>query len=216
MAKILCYEEEMISLILLFLSHPASALELGASTSFQIAKEQVKSASGDSNGALFTHQQLGGWVSALVPVAESIKAGGFVHYEHGKREMCDYSLSSGVPTPISCNSGSYNQFWIGPTGRVEWKAVFFEASYVLFGIRGDTAYSNLYSNGSTETLRTHPLKAWVFTPGVFVDLGNNLHLNLKLEYRYLYYSRVGGGNLPNDQLFGTQAIRPQIGLSWFM
>lgn len=200
---------------LLLIALNASASEWGISSSFLLAKEQVRAGDGASNGPLFEDRQLALWLHWYHPLGESWAIGPFAHYEHGARRMCAYATNaSGAPAPASCHSGTSNDFWLGPAARYRWESLFFEAQYILFGRRTDSAYASLAApEAGSTTYSTHPFKAWVLTPGARVPLTESIDLLLKIEYRFLYYSSRGGRDLPGDQLYGNQAIRPQIGLS---
>ncbi len=193
------------------------AAELQIGTSFFYAKEQAKGSSGQSGGALFTDRQnslsLHGYFQ-LIPESR-FSFGAFTAFELGNRRSCDYggTDAAGVPQPSACRAGKYTQFWIGPSVQWAWRSLILQTSYIAYGSRVDEAYPTLQSpGGSDSTFRTHPLKAWVFTPGFKLELTEQIEVFLKLEYRYLYYSKRGGGELAQSQLYGNQAIRPHLGI----
>lgn len=196
----------------------AQAFPLSAEfgTSFMFAKEQVRNGAGDPTGPLFMDRQLGLQLSGRYRFAPWFSAGLFTHFENGERQSCLYGTSSqGVAEAQSCRDGDYHQFWIGPAGRVEGEIWFLDVHYIAYGSRVDQAYPSLTGSGATSTtFRTHPLKAWVFFPGAQFDLGGSFSLMLKLEYRYVYYNRRGRVPLSGSQLYGNQAIRPQIAVAY--
>lgn len=193
------------------------ATELQVGTSFFYSKEQAKGNSGASGGALFTDRQnslsLHGYFQ---PLPESrVSFGAFTAFELGNRRSCEYGGldAAGVPQPSGCRTGKYTQFWIGPSAQWVWRSLILQASYIVFGTRTDEAYPTLQSpSGSNSTFRTHPWKAWILTPGLKLALTEQIEVFLKMEYRYLYYSKRGGGELSQGQLYGNQAIRPHFGL----
>ena len=195
----------------------ASELQLGAS--FLFAKEQAKNSSGQSGGALFTDRETALNVSNYwkIDEASDFSFGGFISYEFGNRRSCAYGGldAQGVPQPSDCRAGKYNQFWIGPSVQWVWRTFFMQASYIIFGTRSDEAYPTLQSpGGSDSSFRTHPFKAWIFTPGLKLEINERTQAFVKIEYRYLYYSKRGGGELSSGQLYGNQSIRPQLGVSF--
>lgn len=187
-----------------------------ASLAFGILQEQVKNADGKSNGRLFQSVSGALMAAGAYRLAGWLDAGAFVMVEAGDRAAAEFGGvdGNGVPGTISRAGGSYTMFWIGPFLRAGWRNAFLEIGYVAVGIRDDDAYPTLTSAGGSggENFRSDPLRAWVFAPGMRTSLAPNLDLTLKVEYRFLYYDRRGD-RLANELFYGTQAIRPHIGVS---
>lgn len=187
-----------------------------ASLAFGIIQEQAKNASGESGGRLF--QSVSGALQAGggYRVLDWLDLGAFLMAETGNRSAAEFGGvdAAGVPRTLERAGGSYLMFWIGPQLRARWRNAFLEVGYVALGIRDDDAYPALTAEGGTgaEQFRSDPLRAWVFTPGMSTPLGPHLDLTLKVEYRFLYYNRRGD-RLAGELVYGTQAIRPHIGLS---
>lgn len=194
-----------------------SLWSVDASVAFGILQEQAKNASNESGGRLFQSVTAALLVSGTHHIAAWADLGVFGMVEVGERSAADFGgvNSAGVPTPISHDGGRYSMFWIGPMVRLNWRSAFLDIGYVAFGVRDDTAYPTLTSpsGSSDEPFRTDPLRSWMFTAGMRTPMWDNVDLTLKIEYRYLYYDRRGD-RLENDLVYGTQAIRPHIGLSF--
>jgi hypothetical protein len=204
----------LLSLFVGFSAHAESFVTAETGVSVLASKEQAKSASGASGGPLFTDRQVALTLGSHARFLKWMSVGLFFSYEAGNRESCLYSVDAGgVPAPLDCRSGQYRQVWLGPALRFHWRQFFLDANYIAFGTRKDHAYSSLSGDGTNQgSFRTHPLKAWVFFPGVGIPLTDDLELLIKLEYRYVYYDERSG-KLPGGQLYGNQSIRPQIALS---
>lgn len=188
-----------------------------ASLAFGILAEQAKSSSGESGGRLFQSVNGAALFSGTHKPLHWLDAGVFFMFEAGVRSAAEYGgvNSSGVPTTQTRAGGHYNMYWLGPIVRPHWKNLFLEIGYIALGLRDDNAYPTLISVGGTSksSFKTDPLRAWMFALGMMTPLTESLNLTLKVEYRYLYYNRRGG-ELANDLVYGTQAIRPHIGLAF--
>ena len=187
-----------------------------ASVAFGIVQEQVKNSDGVSGGRLFQSVNGALMVAGGYRVANWLDLGAFFMVEAGDRSAADFGgvNSAGIPTTLTRAGGSYTMFWIGPLLRAHWRNAFLEIGYVAYGIRDDDAYPTLTSAGGTgyESFRSDPLRSWVFAPGMRTPLTEYLDLTLKVEYRFLYYNRRGD-RLANELFYGTQSIRPHIGIS---
>lgn len=191
---------------------------IDASLAAALIAEQAKNSSGDSGGRLFQDAQLGLLLSGSRQALDWLDVGAFLMAEHGVRSASQFGGvgPDGVPTTISRSGGSYSFFWVGPLARARWRALFLEAGYIAFGVRHDGALGGLVtrSGGNSADLRTDPLRAWLFAGGATVPLTDRLGLTLRVEYRFTYYNRRGGERLNHDLLYGTQAIRPHVGLAY--
>lgn len=206
-----------------FVSGSASSQEPGdrpwridPSIAFGILQEQVKNSDGESGGRLFQSVSGAVLVSGGYRVVNWLDLGAFFMVEAGDRSAAEFGGldPAGIPTTLTRAGGSYTMFWVGPLMRVYWRNAFLEIGYVAFGIRDDDAYPTLTSVGGigAESFRSDPLRSWVFAPGMRTPLTDHIDLTLKVEYRFLYYDRRGD-RLANDLFYGTQAIRPHIGIS---
>ncbi|MEW6055091.1 MAG: hypothetical protein AB1540_00630 [Bdellovibrionota bacterium] len=171
-------------------------------------KEQVRDASGESQGPLFDQWAVAPRIAVAREIAPVFAAGIFSSYEYGKHRECGY-VSSSI-SPSACSSTRYHQYFLGPTGRVKWKALFLDLSYIAFGIRSDSRSDEIA--GSKGLLWVHPLRAWLFHPGMWIDLSESMAMSLRIEYRFLYFDRTSSGKLPQAVQFGTQSIRPVFGI----
>jgi hypothetical protein len=194
-----------------------SLWRIDGSVAFGILQEQAKNESGQSGGRLFQSVSGALLLSGGYRVLCWLDGAVFVMLEAGNRSAAEFGGvdSRGVPTTLTRAGGTYTMVWIGPLLRAHWRTAFLEVAYVAFGVRDDAAYPALTSSGgSTEELfRTDPLRAWMFAPGMRTSLADNLDLTLKIEYRFLYYNRRGE-RLANRLFYGTQAIRPHLGVSY--
>lgn len=188
-----------------------------ASLAFGILQEQAKNSSGESGGRLFQSVNGAALLSGSYKTIDWLDAGLFFMFETGVRSAAEFGgvNSSGVPTTQTRSGGHYTMYWLGPMIRPHWRNLFLEIGYVALGLRDDNAYPALISVGGTskDSFRTDPLRAWMFTLGMMTPLADRLNLTLKIEYRFLYYNRRGD-RLANDLVYGTQAIRPHIGLAF--
>lgn len=192
------------------------AWRVDASIAFGLLAEQAKNADGKSGGRLFQSASGAFMAAGGYRVAGWLDLGAFLMLEAGDRSAADFGGvdGAGVPTTLTRAGGSYTMFWLGPLLRAHWRTAFLEIGYVALGIRDDDAYPTLTSAGGTgdESFRSDPLRSWVFAPGMRTPLAENVDLTLKVEYRFLYYNRRGD-RLANDLFYGTQAIRPHLGIT---
>jgi len=188
-----------------------------ASLAFGILQEQSKNSSGESGGRLFQSVTGATLLSATYEPLSWLDTGLFFMFETGTRSAADFGGidSRGVPTTVSRAGGHYDMYWLGPLIRPHWKNLFLEVAYIAFGLRDDNAYSGLVSPGGStdDSFIVDPLRAWMFALGMSTPLWEKIALTLKVEYRFLYFNRRGG-DLPGNTVYGTQAIRPHIGLAF--
>ena len=162
---------------------------------FNISLEQVKDDNGASGGRLFQSVQYGFFGMTTYRLLSWFEAGLFTHVERGVRSAANLGPNdaSGAPTIVDKVGGSYTQFWIGPTVRAFWKTLFLELSYIAYGIRWDSARSDIpnTSGDGASTFRISPSVAYLITFGGGVPITDTLQAVLRLEYRILYYDRRG-------------------------
>lgn len=188
------------------------------SLAFAVTAEQLKNDQGQSGGRLFQNTQIGLLITGTRTVVSFFDAGLFFFVEKGIKSSATYAGvdGSGVPTVTELSEGNYSQLWLGPLIRGNWKFLFLELGYVLVGKRQDSQRANVPSTtgDSTSAFSSDPLRAWLITLGGRFALSEGLDFILRIEYRHLYYRSRGGNPLINDLKYGTQAIRPHLGLSW--
>ena len=208
--------------LLLILSAPASAEEawrIDGGLSLSRFEQQVKSEVGGVAGErLVMESQVGFAAMGSYRVWGPLSLGLFVQYDLGERAAGKFEgFDADGKTVIGSESGgSFQEFWVGPLLRVQWRTLFFELAYGAFGIRTDDARDDLPDvDGSTSSaLRTSPTIAWLMALGGGVPVTDSLQVVLRLEFRIRYYDRRGSGALKDNIVHGTQNFTPFIGVAW--
>jgi hypothetical protein len=208
--------------LVLILATPGYADELwriDGGLSLSRFEQQVKSEVGGVAGErLVMESQLGFAAMGTYRVWGPLSLGLYMQYDLGERAAGKFEgFDAEGKTVIGSESGGdFQEFWVGPLLRVQWRTLFFELAYGAFGIRTDDARDDLPDeSGKTDSaLRTSPTIAWLMTLGGGVPVTDSLQVVLRLEYRVRYYDRRGNGALKDEIVHGTQNFTPFVGVAW--
>lgn len=145
-------------------------------------------------------------------------AGGYMQIDVGRREAGRFVAFDAQNAAVTSGrvGGAFAELWMGPFVRAEWRMLFAELGYGLYGVRRDDARDDLRAEGGdvSSALRTSRAVAWVLGAGGRVPLMRRLDLVLRLQYRVRYYDRRAGAALAGRAVHGTQNLTPFIGVSW--
>jgi hypothetical protein len=191
---------------------------VGGSVAFALMQEGLSGPGGRSSSRLFKDSYLALHATGTYSALPWLDAGAFALVERGWRTAADYAGVDASQVPLTKNAlgGAYTLFWTGPLVRARWSLLFFEAGYVLFGVKSDPWRSNLPSKGgdSSSVFRTGTPNRFLLGLGARIPLSSAIELLLRIEYRYHYYASRGGDALENDVELGSQALRPHLGASY--
>jgi hypothetical protein len=206
-----------------FVPREAAAVEppvrLDAGLTFSRFEQQVKTDLGGARGERLVEEFQLGFAHALTyRVWRFVHLGGFMQLDLGRREAARFAGfgADGAPVTEGRVGGRYVELWMGPLVRLEWRRVFGELGYALYGARRDDARDDLPSDTGdrTGTLRTSATVAWSFAVGGRVPLAEHLDLVLRLQYRIRYYDERRGVPLAGGAVHGTQNFTPFVGVAW--
>lgn len=200
---------------------PAQAQEswdIDVGFTFSHFQQQVKAEIGDERGERLVNElQVGVMALGSFRIWEFVSAGIFLQYDQGNRHAARFSgfdAATGKTVTADKIGGNYNEFWAGPVVRVQWKKLFGEFGYGLFGSRNDEARSDLKSStgDSTGTLALLPSIAFYASLGGAIAIVDRLDLVVRMEYRLRYYNKREGNPFQAGIEHGTQNITPFIGV----
>jgi hypothetical protein len=195
----------------------APRFRLDAGLTFSRFEQQVKSELGGVRGERLVEEFQLGYAQSLTyrllgsSDGLSLAAGGFLQVDVGQRTAARFAGfdADGKARLESAIGGRYVELWMGPLVRAEYKAVFLEAGYAVYGARRDDARSDLAtaSGDRSGTLRTSATVAWAFALGGLIPLARHIDLVLRMQYRIRYYDERSGAALSGGTVHGTQIIR---------
>lgn len=198
-------------------------VRLDGGLTFSRFEQQVKTELGGTRGDRLVEEFSFGYNQALTYRAVdwhdfSLAAGGFMQLDLGQREAARFSgfANDGSPQTTARIGGRFVELWMGPIVRLEWRRVFGELGYGLYGARRDDARDDLTDDdgNATGTLRTSASVAWTFALGGRIALVESLDLVLRMQYRIRYYDSRGGAPLAGGAVHGTQNFTPFVGVAW--
>lgn len=201
----------------------APRFRLDAGLTFSRFEQQVKTELGGTRGHRLVEEFSFGYAHSLTYRALdwndfSLAGGAFMQADVGRREAARFSGFAADGSPITTDriGGSFAELWMGPLLRLEWRRVFAELGYGLYGARRDEARDDLPSeDGSVDgTLRTSASVAWSFAVGGRIPIVDTLDLVLRMQYRIRYYDARGGWALAGGAVHGTQNYTPFVGVAW--
>lgn len=192
---------------------------LDGGLTFSRFEQQVKTEIGGAKGErLVEETQLGLAQMLGFRFWGPLTVGGYLQLDVGRREAGRFVAFDAQNTAVTTNrvGGAFAELWMGPFVRAEWRALFAELGYGLYGVRRDDARDDLPTSGGdvNGSLRTSPTVAWVLGAGGRIALFERLDLVLRLQYRVRYYDRRTTGPLTGRAVHGTQNLTPFIGVSW--
>ncbi len=185
---------------------------------FSHFQQQVKGQIGEPRGErLVNETQVGIMIMGTHQLWSVLSGGVFLQFDRGNRHAArfdGFDQATGKTVTRDKIGGNYDEFWLGPMLRVQWKELFGEFGYGLVGIRNDEARKDLLSSSgdSLGTFETSPSVAWYAGLGAAVEIGKAIDLVVRMEYRLRYYSTREGSPLTSSIEHGTQNITPYIGV----
>jgi hypothetical protein len=198
-------------------------VRLDAAIAYTRFEQQVKTELGGTRGDRLVEEFSFGYLQSLTYRALdwkdfSLSGGAFMQADAGRREAARFAGFAPDGSPITTGriGGSFAELWMGPLLRLEWRRVFAELGYGLYGARRDEARDDLpAADGSADrTLRTSASVAWSFALGGRIPIVSTLDLVLRLQYRIRYYDSRGSSALAGGAVHGTQNYTPFVGVAW--
>ncbi|MBI4417533.1 MAG: hypothetical protein HY563_02070 [Ignavibacteriales bacterium] len=187
---------------------------------FSHFQQQVKAEVGDPRGERLVNElQFGVMALGAWKIWDYASIGAFMQYDRGNRHAARFNgfdPANGKTVTVDKIGGNYRELWAGPFVRVQWKNLFGEFGYGLFGFRDDEARTDLKSSAgdSTGSFSLNPSIAWYAALGGAVALWDAWDLVIRMEYRLRYYNKREGNSFQSNIEHGTQNITPYIGLRW--
>ncbi len=180
-------------------------------------EQQIKTEIGGERGERLVEEFAVGFAgTATYRVWGPLSAGLFTRLDVGTRNAARFEQIVDERTvTVGEVGGDYNELWVGPLIRAQWKTLFAELGYGLMGIRSDDARDDLMDeDGDNESaLKTSRTIAWVLNLGGGVPINKTLQLAIRLEYRVRYYDRRDTP-LVDKLVHGTQNFTPFISVAW--
>jgi hypothetical protein len=198
-------------------------VRLDAGLTFTRFEQQVKTELGGTRGDRLVEEFSFGYAQALTYRAFdwkdfSLAGGGFLQVDVGRREAARFVgfAEDGAPQTADRIGGRFAELWMGPILRLEWRRVFGEIGYGLYGARRDDARDDLPGDDGNRsgTLRTSASVAWTFALGGRIPIVEGLDLVLRMQYRIRYYDARGSSPLAGGAVHGTQNFTPFAGIAW--
>lgn len=187
---------------------------------FSHFQQQVKAVVGDPRGErLVNETQFGIMAMINCRIWEYAFVGAFLQFDRGNRHaarFAGFDPVTGRTVTKDKIGGNYDEFWLGPMIRAEWKQLFGEFGYGLIGMRDDDARADLKSTSgdSTGTISLDPRVAWYAGIGGAISIMEKLDLVVRMEYRLRYYKEREGKPFAGNFEHGTQNITPYLGVRW--
>lgn len=213
----------LVSSLALPRAYAEPRVRLDAGLTFTRFEQQVKTELGGTRGDRLVEEFSFGYAHALTYRAFdwhdfSLAGGGFMQFDVGRREAARFTgfAPDGSPQTSNRIGGAFAELWMGPVVRLEWRRLFGELGYALYGARRDDARDDLVNDDGAArgTLRTSASVAWSFALGGRVALAGNLDFVLRMQYRIRYYDTRGGAPLSGGTIHGTQNFTPFVGIAW--
>lgn len=212
----------VLAFVLVCSAHAQDSLrwQIDVGMTYSHFQQQVKAEVGDPRGERLSYElQFGVMAMGTYHIWEYFSAGVFVQFDRGNRHTARFAgFDSVTGRTITSNkfSGNFNEFWLGPFVRGQWKHFFGEAGWGLIGFRNDGIRTDLPSStgDTTGTFDLLPSVAFFAALGAAVPFDDRLSMVFRFEYRLRYYKGREGQPFKGDFEHGTQNITPFIGVSW--
>jgi hypothetical protein len=213
-----------IGLFLLSVGIPADAwsqhsekIRVDVGATFSRIEQQIKTEVGAVRGERLVEQtELGTEVAATYEFWGPLSAGIYGQADFGTRRAgrFDGFDEDGAATLTNQSGGPYQELWLGPLVRAQYRAAFAELGYGLLTFRNDKGRDDIASEmgDTTSAFRTLPTVSWRFAIGGNLRVSETLDVSAKLIWRIRYYDRRGGDPLADDAVHGTQSYQPFIGI----
>jgi hypothetical protein len=183
-------------------------------------QQQVKAEVGDPRGErLVNETEFGLMLLGSRQVWGPVSAGVYLQFDRGNRHAARYDRidpATGRTVTKDKIGGDFRELWAGPFVKAQWRAVFLEFGYGLFGSREDDARTDLpsASGNTTDSFSLLPSVAWMMNVGGTIPLFDQLDFVARMEYRARYYDKRGGEAFKDDIEHGTQSWSPFVGIAW--
>lgn len=193
---------------------------IDAGLTFSHFQQQVKAEVGNPRGERLVNElQFGVMALGTFNVWKYLDAGVFVQFDRGNRHAArfdGFDPMSGKTVTTGKIGGNFSEWWAGPMVRLQWKEVFGEFGYGLFGFRNDDARTDIKSStgDSTGALQFNPSIAWYASLGGAVGITEDVDLVFRMEFRLRYYEKRDGNPFQDGLEHGTQNITPFFGVRW--
>lgn len=190
--------------------------DLGAFISWYTAAAEVGT-DGESNRQLISDFSLGLHGAASYRVWGPFSVGAYLQFEAGQRDAGRFTgrVEGDLARVESLTGGGFNEFWLGPLLRAQWRGLFVELGWGPLAIRHDSGRSDLTAGGRTDgAFAASPTTAWLVGLGAAVDLYGPLQAVVRINYRIRYYETRGGRDLDQGLGHGTQDVIPFVGVAW--
>ncbi len=199
---------------------PAELLRFDLGLTFHRFEQQVKSEIGGARGERLVEESAVGLSGiATWRFWGPLSFGAFARFDSGTRNAGRFvGLDDENQTIVEGEvGGDFDELWLGPLLRAQWKMLFIELGYGALGLRNDDARGDLATaDGDTDNaLRTSTTVAWLAAIGGQVNVWSNLDVVFRAEYRVRYYDRRDAP-LMDELVHGTQSFSPIVGVAWRM
>ncbi|NRA33464.1 MAG: hypothetical protein HRU17_09005 [Polyangiaceae bacterium] len=194
----------------------ASRWRTDTALGFHRFEQQVKTEVGGQRGErLVDSTELNLFGSLSYQLLDSLGVGFYAQWDHGSREAAQFVGFDADNKAVveSAVGAAYDELWIGPMLRAEWRRLFVELGYGAFGRRWDDARTDLASvSGDTAAaLETSAAIAWWIGLGGALPVSSSWDVSFRLQYRVRYYVARNGEELAGQAVHGTQSYTPFIG-----
>lgn len=185
---------------------------------FHRFEQQVKSEIGGARGERLVEESALGLAGvASWRVWGPLSIGALARYDTGSRNAGRFTGLDAEDRAVVEDEvgGDFDEFWLGPLVRAQWRMLFVELGYGALGLRDDAARGDLATadGGTDAALRTSPTVAWLAAIGGQVNVWSQLDVVFRVEYRVRYYDRRDAP-LANELVHGTQSFAPIVGVAW--
>ena len=180
-------------------------------------EQQIKTEVGGARGARLVEElSLGLSGIATYRVWGPLSAGMYARFDAGTRNAARFEgIVDGRTVTEGEVGGDYQELWLGPLIRAQWRRVFAELGYGVVGIRDDDARADLAAEGgdTKAPLKTSRTIAWLANIGGSLPIADTLDLVIRFEYRVRYYDRRDAA-LVDKLVHGTQNYTRFVGVAW--
>lgn len=194
--------------------------QVDAGLTFSHFQQQVKAEVGDPRGERLSYElEFGLLTMGSYQIWDYVHAGVFLQFDRGNRlaaRFAGFDSATGRTVTRDKFGGNFDEFWLGPFVRGQWRNFFGEMGWGLVGLRNDDSRTDLpsVSGDTTGTFDLLPSVALFASLGASVPFNDRLALVFRFEYRLRYYKGREGQAFLNKFEHGTQNISPFVGVSY--
>ena len=214
--KCFCLFAITLALPSIAISKPLDNVRIDFGATFSRIEQQIKTDVGAKRGRRLVEQtELGAEVVATYDFWGPLSAGLYGQVDVGTRRSgrFDGFDDDGAATLSNESGGPYQELWLGPLLRAQYRSAFAELGYGLLTLRNDDGRDDIASEtGDTSSaFRTLPTVSWRMALGGNLRVSDTLDVSARMIWRIRYYDRRDGA-LANDAVHGTQSYQPFIGI----